>query len=195
MFFHKFSVEKAVQSINYYIQHFSKHDHLDKLVSLKLMFLADRYHLRRYGRMITNDEYWAMEFGPVPSSVKDIVEMTDCLSPYERKYSSTYLKRYKKHQVASIADPDMDVLSESDVEALNSTLDISKRQRNLVKFTHMFPEWKNHEHEIGPTTARVKMNMLDCFETAPNEVEYCEVPEDILQLHKEFFQEELDGLN
>src|SRR4051812_34811550 len=34
---------------------------------LKLMFLADKYHLVRYGRPITGDRYEAMNHGPVPS--------------------------------------------------------------------------------------------------------------------------------
>ena len=34
---------------------------------VKSLFLADRSHLNRYGRLITNDSYVAMEHGPVPS--------------------------------------------------------------------------------------------------------------------------------
>lgn len=40
----------------------------------KLIWLADRYHLRNYGRTITGDRYFAMQRGLVPSDTKNIVE-------------------------------------------------------------------------------------------------------------------------
>jgi hypothetical protein len=52
--------------------------------ALKLIFLADRYHLCRYGRLITNDSYVAMKHGPVPSATRDIVESNDYLDEYRR---------------------------------------------------------------------------------------------------------------
>jgi hypothetical protein len=38
---------------------------------LKILFLADRHHLVRYGRTITGDRYAALHDGPVPSRVYD----------------------------------------------------------------------------------------------------------------------------
>ena len=56
------------------------------LSDIKLIFFADRYHIRKYGRPITNDEYLAMDFGPVNSGVKDIAEMSGFL---DREKGST----------------------------------------------------------------------------------------------------------
>ena len=40
----------------------------------KVLFFADRDHLRMYGRPILGDSYIAMDNGPVPSRVYDIVK-------------------------------------------------------------------------------------------------------------------------
>ena len=47
---------------------------IDSHITLfKLLFFADRYHLRMYGSTITRDKYVAMEMGPVPSMTKTLV--------------------------------------------------------------------------------------------------------------------------
>jgi uncharacterized phage-associated protein len=40
----------------------------------KVMFFADRSHLRQYGRPVTGDLYIAMANGPVPSRIYDMVK-------------------------------------------------------------------------------------------------------------------------
>src|SRR5258708_37156181 len=40
----------------------------------KVLFFADRDHLREYGRPVTGDRYIAMTDGPVPSRVYDLVK-------------------------------------------------------------------------------------------------------------------------
>lgn len=40
----------------------------------KILFFADREHLLDYGRPITGDRYVAMEHGPVPSAIRDILK-------------------------------------------------------------------------------------------------------------------------
>jgi hypothetical protein len=52
--------------------------------ALKLAFFADRFHLRQFGRPITNDECHAMEYGPVPSGCKDLAEITHAFPEWKR---------------------------------------------------------------------------------------------------------------
>ena len=54
----QFSFEKATQALNFFA--IKNEGHIDKLPALKLIFLADRYHLRKHARPITNAEYVAM---------------------------------------------------------------------------------------------------------------------------------------
>ena len=68
-----FAHRKATQALNFFA--LSASGRMNKLKALKLVFFADRYHLRLYGRPITNDRYLAMKYGPVASSCKDLAEM------------------------------------------------------------------------------------------------------------------------
>lgn len=47
---------------------------IDVFHTCKVLFLADREHLRRYGRPILGDNYVAMDDGPVPSLAYDIAK-------------------------------------------------------------------------------------------------------------------------
>src|SRR5450759_3452798 len=46
---------------------------LDKYKLSKLLFLADKFHLVQYARPITGDEYYALPYGPVPSSILNLL--------------------------------------------------------------------------------------------------------------------------
>jgi uncharacterized phage-associated protein len=45
----------------------------DKYQAVKFFYLADREHLIRYGRPITNETYYALHYGPVASTVLDLL--------------------------------------------------------------------------------------------------------------------------
>lgn len=114
----EFDYKKATQAINYLTK--KEGGHIDKLKLIKLVYFADRYHLRRYGRPIVNDAYFAMLLGPVGSSVKDIAEFSDFLDENERKYASDFIGRGGViNTVVSVADVDEKVFSKSEIEALD----------------------------------------------------------------------------
>lgn len=46
----------------------------DKYQAVKFFYLADREHLIRYGRPITSERYFALTYGPVASTAKDLLE-------------------------------------------------------------------------------------------------------------------------
>ena len=47
---------------------------MDKLKLIKIIFLADREHLVKYGRPIVGGNYVAMDLGLVSSSLKNYIE-------------------------------------------------------------------------------------------------------------------------
>lgn len=69
-----FDFKKATQALNYLAKKFG--GNINKMQAIKLIYFADRYHLRKYGRPVTNDEFVAMGYGPVGSKTKDIAENT-----------------------------------------------------------------------------------------------------------------------
>ena len=46
----------------------------DKYQAVKFLYLADRKHLNRHGRPITQEAYFALPYGPVASKAMDLLE-------------------------------------------------------------------------------------------------------------------------
>jgi len=142
---------------------------INKMKAIKLVFLADRYHLRKYGRPITNDEYFAMDFGPVPSGSKDIAELSEFLSDSETGYALEYIDVVDRYTYKSKKPGNQKVFSDTDLEALSFAWDKFGQfdQYVLADLTHELPEWKKHENGLK-YNSRLKMNYEDFFENPSN---------------------------
>jgi uncharacterized phage-associated protein len=93
---------------------------------MKLIFLADKYHLVRYGRPITGDHYDAMNDGPVPSFAYDLFKQI-VRKPFTKEARAladalTIDASYQLPRFSSRAAFDADQLSQSDILALEQTL-------------------------------------------------------------------------
>ena len=114
---------KIVQAVCYMLGRIGR---ADKLKLVKLLFLADKCHLIRYGRTITGDEYWAMGYGPVGSATKDVLTFDKAFSSNELDYASKMLKKVSEHEfeVSAPCNPEsLDLLSETDIEAIQLVLE------------------------------------------------------------------------
>jgi Protein of unknown function (DUF4065) len=119
----------------------------DKYRAVKLLFLADREHLLRFGRPITGDDYSALKYGPTPNRVlnflddlervanrgddpgsDEVSELARCLSVTEKRYPTYHAKE----------KPDLDYLSKTDLIALDSAVAEygQKDFEELKTFTH-----------------------------------------------------------
>jgi len=186
-----FAYRKATQALNYFAG--QSGGKINKMKALKLLYFADRFHLRKYGRPITNDEYFAMNFGPVPSGAKDLAEGSDFRPDSEKAYAGQYLNPVDALEFSSIAKPDFEVFSQTDMEALEfawekfGTLD----RFMLADLTHEYPEWKRHEVALkSDSTSRVKMNFSDFLDDPPANFDPChKLSEDERSLRREEVQE------
>jgi uncharacterized phage-associated protein len=121
----EFQPEKLVQALAFFA-HRGIAD-LTKLKAAKLLFLADKYHLLKYGRPITGDQYFCMDFGPVPSESLDMISRfvaPDEVADRTREQLGAFLER-EEHQhplIRARRPPDLDVFSDSDIEALEHTV-------------------------------------------------------------------------
>jgi hypothetical protein len=113
-----FNHRKTTQALNFFAR--KSGGEMNKLKALKLVYFADRYHLRRYGRPITGDEYLAMPYGPVASGAKDLAEMGDFLSDDERAYGAQFLAPVDRYSYRSTAEVAEKTLSESDRTAMET---------------------------------------------------------------------------
>jgi uncharacterized phage-associated protein len=162
----EFDFRKATQAIGY----LARRDggQIGNLKLIKLAYLADRYHLRRYGRPIFNDAYLAMQYGPVGSSVKDIAELSPTfLGRQERDYAAQLIEKgTEDHTVRSRGSEDMDVFSDSEEEALRFAYDQFGKLSTaaLVAVTHRYPEWARHAAVLDQGTSGVSMSYQDFFD-------------------------------
>jgi len=138
---------KIIQCLWYIL---SKITTADKLKLVKLTYLADKCHLLRYGRTITNDEYWAMPYGPVGSVVKDILGFDPEFLSNEYEYATKMLKKsgdYTFQAAIECNRDDLDLLSDTDIECLDFVIekfgDFSKK--SLIDYTHKYPEWSQYK--------------------------------------------------
>lgn len=179
--------EKIVQMINFFARKM-RGNRISKLYWLKMTFLADRYHLRMYGRTITEDRYVAMHCGPAASNGKMAFEFSG-VPDHVLKYASNYLEQAEKDWVVSVRDVDFDVFSETDIEAMEAAWKAFRKNRSaIVVFTHCFPEWSKHEKALERVEVQ-DMDLADFFLPAEQGREYCPADSERLRLNKLHFEE------
>ncbi len=179
--------EKIAQAINFFACK-SKNRTITKLHVLKAVYLADRWHLRMYGRTVTNDCYFAMPYGPVASETKKMFEFLG-IPPEAMEYAAQYLNPHDDCKITSVKEPDLDVFSKTDLDALNAAWEIyCKEKKDIVNFTHRFPEWMRRLNDLEKKKS-VPMNMLDFFADAPKSAEYCPANSERVNLNKAHFAE------
>lgn len=167
-----FDYRKATQALNYFAQ--QEGGQVNKMKALKLIYFADRYHLRKYGRLITNDNYLAMEHGPVPSASKDIAEANDYLDDEHEAYSLQFIKPLDNLVLSSLREPDNSVLSDSDVEALRFAWDNFGHydQFELRDLTHNYPEWLTCQEDLDNASC-LPMDLLEFVQDPTTNVNKC----------------------
>lgn len=160
----EFNYKKATQAINYFARN-SRNNSISKLKVIKLIWLADRYHIRKYGRPITGDVYYAMPYGPVGSTVKDISELCDLLSEAEMSYAQDFIN-HQNNVITSKKEVEEKVFSKTDLEALKFVFNnfYPYSPFELAKLSHSYPEWSKFEVELSSKSASRKvMSYLDFF--------------------------------
>lgn len=161
------SVRKILQAL-YFIQSKAPKNNIAKydiIYLLKIMFFADRYHIRHFGFVASGDKYFAMKKGPVASAVKDILYVK---IPYG--LNSAEMSLLKDIEVLSetdvkIAEQNDDELSDSYKQSLYFAIKTYGKlhQLALSEISHDYPEWKKHERKILHGGC-VEMSFTDFFE-------------------------------
>lgn len=143
------TTKKIIQALAYIA--YQQPDHkINSMKAYKLLWLADRYHLRQFGRTITGDTFFALPHGVVPSDAKNVIEHQNTHIPTDEDYRDKYIKRLGKYSYQAIAEPDVMEFSDSDQEALDKVLQAygSLDQYQLEKLSHTFPEWLAYKERL-----------------------------------------------
>jgi uncharacterized phage-associated protein len=111
----------------------------------KVLFFADRDHLRSFGRPVTGDLYIAMADGPVPSRVYDLIkENLDFFGDPEAIVAAIRIDRNQRYtRLYSNREPDLNLLSETDITIVRDSIKFCKSQSfpELSNLTHQEPAW------------------------------------------------------
>ena len=118
---YRINYEKAIETIVWLA---SEKPGIDIYHLGKVLFYADKKHINRYGRPILGDTYIRMEYGPIPSGVKDLISKNLWLSPdhIESVNNAIEIKNTPHPSIFTSRPPNMDFFSETDIECLKESL-------------------------------------------------------------------------
>ncbi|MBQ6911768.1 MAG: SocA family protein [Bacteroidales bacterium] len=165
---------------------------MDNMKAYKLLWLADRYHLRQTGMTITGDAYYAMPHGIVPSDAKCILEKEKTKLRNPKGYKERYIDNKGPHSFMALADADLKVFSESDLEALDKVYETYGQMSamELSEMSHNFPEWTFYSNLLADKELKnsYRIDLDHFFENGPEGKFFNESPE-MLELTQELYRQ------
>jgi uncharacterized phage-associated protein len=140
----QFNESKAVEALVYIAQRWPG---ITPFYLSKVLFFSDRDHLREYGRPVIGDIYIAMDNGPVPSRVYDIVKgRLDFFGDPAAIKAALRIDRDAQYpQVFHRREPDIEQFSETDIAALSAAVDFCRGKSFLYlsNLTHNEEAWSS----------------------------------------------------
>ena len=131
-----------VKTLNALLYVANRVQHKDFHKIFKVIYFADRQHLADWGRPITGDTYIAMEAGPVPSRLYDMLKIvrgdsyvsdTEGLGKYFQVENWMYVR--------PLVDADLNKLSANEQEALSDA---------IAKYASLsYDEIKEKSHDVA----------------------------------------------
>ncbi len=155
---------------------------VDKIHLVKLMYLADKYHLMNYGRTITGDDFIALQNGPAGSKTMDVLEYDPYILGEYLDYAQRMFQTDKVYQYTAgeKCNPEsLEMLSQSDKEALEFSIEhFGKMDKwDVVKYTHKLPEWKQFKPQFDANSIKKESIKIEEVLYNPQD-KYFSVPQD-----------------
>lgn len=128
-----FDKAKSINSLIYIANKIGNHNGVaDKYKALKILYFAEIKHLKKYGRLITNDAIARMPHGSTPSSGYDLLK---------KKSNEPSFQIIDNNSFKPAISLDIDVLSESDIECIIESINENQHLS--------FPELKAKAHDTA----------------------------------------------
>lgn len=127
----KLDLEKTLNSALFILERLGGRSDFHKL--FKVLYFADQKHLATYGMPITGDLYVAMKNGPVPSELYDVFKSVRDFPAHAGDNPNLFAVT-NGYNIAAKRNPDIDTLSESNIECLIEAID-ENRQLNFNQLT------------------------------------------------------------
>lgn len=142
-----FNEKKATQCAAYLLR--LRGGRMSYLKLVKLLYLADREALKRWGSPITTDCYYSMPKGPVVSNIYNLMREEE-----DKAYWSSYITPpLGQFELALTALPcPTGELSRAEEKLLTDIFaEFGQMTRwQLVDYTHTLPEWKDPQGTSSP---------------------------------------------
>lgn len=186
----QFRPEKAIQSVGVLLNATSMGS-MEFIRLLKLLYIAERRQLEKYGAPLVGGKLTAMKNGPLHSVVYDLIKGQSTLSASWNRYFQT-----NHHNIEKVDDPGVRDLSRAEVQLLRA---ISAEFEDmdswdLVEHTHTFQEWL--DTNVAPDTSATitPQALLIALKIPQVEIDgIFEAEQEAIQLQKELGV--LNGLN
>ncbi len=113
---------------------------IERMKLIKLIWLSDRLHLSKYGRLILKDRYKALPNGPIASTALTISQ-----------YGIPGVIDVDSYNVIAKKEFDSDFFSKSDIKIMNYVWNKFCRMDSFdfSEYSHKYPEWLRFEKEIN----------------------------------------------
>jgi uncharacterized phage-associated protein len=147
----RFNEGKATQAAAFFLKLRGGQMHYIKLI--KLLYLADREALIRWGLPFTTDRHVSMDNGPVTSRILSLIT-EDCPKPVWSKYISAPLGEY---EVRLLEQAPTDLLSRAEENLMSEIFEKyghMNRWYLIDTVMHKLPEWRNPCGSSIPITIR-----------------------------------------
>jgi hypothetical protein len=147
----RFNEAKATQAAAYFLQLRGGRMHYIKLV--KLLYLADRESLVRWGTFLTTDRHASMDNGPVVSRILNLIT-EDRPKPVWAEYISAPMGEY---EVELLKPAPTDLLSRAEENLMREIFQqygYRNRWDLIDNVMHKLPEWRDPEGSSRPIHPR-----------------------------------------
>ncbi len=124
--------------MNIHVKHFDRDKALEVILFIaqklrtptfhsisKMIYLSDKHHLGEYGRLICGDRYIAMEYGPVPSAIYNMMKVAKNSETVDVDWDEIIREAIAiegKRNVIVKRDCNLDLLSDSEIECIEATI-------------------------------------------------------------------------
>ncbi|MDB5970270.1 MAG: hypothetical protein JWQ90_2720 [Hydrocarboniphaga sp.] len=136
----KLDVDKGLEALIYVTGRTAEYDFYK---ALKTLYVADKDHLKRQGRLIYGETHCAQKHGPVPQAAYDGAKFLNgemLLSPFPEDALRAALRRTAR-QLIPLRQPDLSKLSASERESLDRAINICAPMS--------FEQLKNYTHDAA----------------------------------------------
>jgi|SRR5271157_6535722 len=141
MFF-RFDIHKSIAAVAFLVNR--EGGQLDMFLGLKMLYLADRESLVRWGKTITGDSFVSMPKGPVLSELYNLFK-GEAQREHQAEWDACFSEKVN-HSIRLLCEVSVDLLSEREMGALEE----SRQQVNsfapwaVSRWLHdVCPEWED----------------------------------------------------